>query len=182
MFAPKYDEDIFLGYSTNKVAYRVLIRRTRLIFESFDVKFGDYYIRNIAPSTETKSILESDIPASSGPLNLVEVNYDDLFDPVETARLSEILVSLEAQQQHVDVSGPSLSYEVSLNTSALQVEGENSTLEQVTTTEVPVLDDVAPVPIHIGSLPSDVSSNSDDENIDNIGTITDPWVIILPTI
>ena len=37
--------------------------------------------------------MESDIPASSGPLNLVEVNYDDLFDPVETAKLYEVLVS-----------------------------------------------------------------------------------------
>ena len=94
--APK-SEGIFLGYSTNKVAYRVLIRRTRLIVESFDVKFNDYYVRNTAPSRETKAILESDIPASSGPLNIVEVNYDNLFDPVDTAQLSEILVSSEAQ-------------------------------------------------------------------------------------
>lgn len=111
-FASKSDKGIFLGYSTNKVAYRVLIRRTRLIIESFDVKFDDYYVCNIAPWTENKEILKSDIPASSGPINIVEVNYDDLFDPVETAKLSEVLVSPEAQQQHADVSGPSIQWSI----------------------------------------------------------------------
>ncbi|CAH1432412.1 unnamed protein product [Lactuca virosa] len=181
-FAPKSDEGIFLGYSTNKVAYRVLIRRTRLIVESFDVKFDDYYVHNTAPSTETKAILESDIPASSGPLNIVEVNYDDLFDPVEITKLSEVLVSPEAQQQHADVSGPSLSDVVSLNTSTSPVEGESSTPDQVTTIEVPVLDDAVPVPIRRESLPSDISSDSDDEDIENIDTRTDSRIITLPTI
>ena len=120
-FAPKSDESIFLGYSTNKVAYRVLIRRTRLIIESFDVKFDNYYILNTPPSTETTAIMESDIPASSGSPNLVEVNYDDLFDPVKTVKLSEVLVSPTAQQQHADVSGPSLSEVASLNTFTLSL-------------------------------------------------------------
>ena len=102
-FAPKYDEGLFLGYSTNKVAYRVLITCTRLIVKSFDVKFNDYCICNTALSIETKAILESDIPVSSDPLNIVEVNYDDLFDPVETAKISEVLVSPKAQQQHSEL-------------------------------------------------------------------------------
>ena len=41
--------------------------------------------------------MESDILISSGPLNIVEVNYDDLFDPTETTHISEILVSVVAQ-------------------------------------------------------------------------------------
>ena len=123
-FAPKSDEGIFLGYSTNKVAYRVLIICTRLIIESFDVKFDDSYTCNTPLSTETTAIMESDIFASSGPLNLVEVNYDDLFDPVETAKLSEVLVSPADQQQHADISRPSPSEAVSLNTSTSLVEGK----------------------------------------------------------
>ena len=98
-----------------------------MIIESFDVKFDDYHICNSALSTETTTILESDIPASSGQLNLVEINYDDLFDPVDTAKVSEVLMYLEAQQQHADVSGPTTSEEVSLNSSTSLVVGENST-------------------------------------------------------
>ena len=127
-FAPKSNEGIFLGYSTNKVAYRVLIRHTRLIVKSFDVRFDDYYVCNTATLSETKSILESDILASLGLLNIVDVNYDDLFDPVETAQLSEILVSLEAQQQHEKVFGLSMSEDLSHGTSTLLVEGESTIL------------------------------------------------------
>ena len=96
--APKSNEGIFLGYSTKKVAYHVLIRKTRLIVESFDIKFDDYYVRNIASSQETKFMMENDIPPSSGPLNIVEVNYADLFDPTNIAHLSDILVFPVAQE------------------------------------------------------------------------------------
>lgn len=180
-FAPKSDEGILLGYSTNNVAYRVLIRHTRLIVESLDVTFDDYYVRNTAPSNETKVILESDIPFSSGPFKIVEINYDDLFDPIETAQLSEVLVSLEAQQQHAEVSGPTLSNEVSLNPSTLPIEGQSSTPDQVTTIEVPVPEEVDLVLLHRGSLLSNVSSNSDDDNRETIDTRTDPRVITLST-
>ncbi|XP_023730243.1 uncharacterized protein LOC111877976 [Lactuca sativa] len=166
-FAPKSDEGIFLGYTPNKVAYQHLIRRTRLIVESIDVKFDDHYVRNTALSTETKAILESDIPTSSGPLNIFEINYDDLFDPAETARLSEILVSPVAQQKHAEVSGPTLSEDFSLNTSTSPVEGESSTLVPMTNIEVPVLEDAAPVSNHKISIPSNVSSKSEDEEVEN---------------
>ena len=99
-FALKSYEGVILGYSTNKLPYRVLIRHTRLKLESFDVKFDDYHVGNTALSSETKVILESDIPVSSGLLNIFEINYDDLFCTTETAHLSEILVSPVAQQQH----------------------------------------------------------------------------------
>ena len=72
-FEQKSDEGIFLGYSTNKMAYRVIVSRTRLIVESFDVKFDYYYVCNTTPSIETTSIMESDIPTSSGPFNIVEI-------------------------------------------------------------------------------------------------------------
>ena len=148
---------------TNKVAYRVLIRRTRLIIESFDVKFNDSHIRDAPPSTETTTIMDCDIHASSGPLNLVELNYDDLCDPVETTKLSEVLVS-PAAQQHVDISGPSPSDGVSINTSTSPVEGESSTPDLPATIEVSILNDIY-VPARRESVPSNVSSDSDDELI-----------------
>lgn len=179
-FAPKSDKGIFLSYSTKKVAYRVLIRRTRLIIEIFDVKFDDSHIRDAPPSTETTAIMECDIPASSGPLNLVEVNYDDLFDPVETEKLSEDLVSPVAQQQHADSSGPSSSEVVSINTSTSPVEGESSTPDLAATVEVPILD-VVQIPARKEALSSNVSSDLDDELIENIDTGTDPRIITLPS-
>ena len=91
-------------------------------------------------------------------------------------------MSLVAQQQHAEVSGPTLSDDVSLNTSTSTVEGENSTPDQVTTIEVPVPEEAASVPIHRITLPSNVSSDSDDEDIEkNIDTETDPRVITLST-
>ena len=115
-FAPKSDKAIFLGYSTNKVAYRVLIRRTRLIVEIFDVKFDDYYVLNTAPIEETKFTLENDIPPSLVVLNIVEVNYGVLFNPAETANLLEISVSPVAQQHQLEVFGPTISEGTSFHT------------------------------------------------------------------
>lgn len=63
-----------------------------------------------------------------------------------------------------------------------RLRGESSTPVQVTTIEIPVLEDVASVPICRGSLSSNASSDSDDENIENIDTRTDARVITLPTI
>ena len=89
-------------------------------------------------------------------------------------------MSPTAQQQHTDVSGPSLSEVASLNTFTSPVEGESSTPDQPATIEVPVLD-VAQVPIRKESLPSNVSSDSDDELIENIDTRTDPRIVTLPS-
>lgn len=106
----------------------------------------DYYVCNTVHSTKTKSIIESDIPTSSGSLNIVEVKYDDLFGPLETVRLSEILVSLVAQQQHAKVFGSILSEGTSLNISTSLVEREGLVPFEVTTAEVPIHKDNPPVP------------------------------------
>ena len=89
-------------------------------------------------------------------------------------------MSPTAQQQHADVSGPSLSEIASLNTFTSPVEGESTSPVNTTTIEVPVLDD-AQVHIRRKSLPSNVSSDSDDEIIENIDTITDPRIVTLPS-
>lgn len=60
--APKSDKGIFLGCSTNKVAYIVLIWITSILEEIFDMKFDDFYVWKTAPLNETKFIMEIDIP------------------------------------------------------------------------------------------------------------------------
>ena len=44
-FHTKADEGVFLGYSYNFVAYRVLNKRTRKIEQTFNLTFDDYYVK-----------------------------------------------------------------------------------------------------------------------------------------
>ena len=76
---PKADEAIFLGYSTHRVAYRVLNRRTRVIEESFDVTFDDHHLRHDQNKNNVTFMLESD--------------YNSLFGLMETALDSETFLS-----------------------------------------------------------------------------------------
>ena len=126
---------------------------------------------------EIKAILEGDIPTSSGPLSIVEITYDDLFDPAEMAHLSEIPVSLVGQQQHAEVSGPTLSGELLHDTSTSPVEGESSTPVQMTTIEVPMIKDAAPVSTYRVTTQSNVSTDSEDGEIGNIDTRTSSRII-----
>lgn len=52
-FTSKSDEGIFL-VTTNKVADMVLIGRTRVREEKFDVKFDDFYVRKKISDQENK--------------------------------------------------------------------------------------------------------------------------------
>lgn len=65
------------------------------------MKFGDFYVWKTIPLNETKFVMEKHIPITSGPLKIIEINYDTLFDPPKTARLYKILVSPSAQLQHM---------------------------------------------------------------------------------
>ncbi|XP_052622677.1 uncharacterized protein LOC111903599 [Lactuca sativa] len=56
-FQPKADEGIFLGYSHNSVAYRVLNKRTRKAEETLNLKFDDYYIKQTEKHFENHPIL-----------------------------------------------------------------------------------------------------------------------------
>ena len=44
-FQAKADEGVFLGYSHNSVAYRVLNKRTRKVKETFNLTFDDYFVK-----------------------------------------------------------------------------------------------------------------------------------------
>ena len=103
------------------------------------------------------------------------MNYEDLFDPVETTPLSEILVSPEAQnniQKFLDPQCPEICH---LELLPLQLRGECCTPVLTTTIEVPVIEDVARIFIRRVSNPSNASSGSDEE--ENIDTRPDPRVI-----
>ena len=90
-------------------------------------------------------------------------------------------MSSAAQQQHADVSGPSLLEVVSLNTSTSPVEGESSTQDIATTVEVPV-PDAAYIPARSeASASNEPSDDSDDELIENIDTRSDPRIVTLPS-
>ena len=84
-------------------------------------------------------------------------------------------MSPEAQQQHAEVSGPSMSDDLSLGTSTSPIEGESTTPTLTTTIEVLLIEDVAPISIRRVPNPSNASSDSDEK--ENISTRTNPRVI-----
>ncbi|KAJ9541622.1 hypothetical protein OSB04_028128 [Centaurea solstitialis] len=93
-FGPKSDEMIFVGYSDCSVAYRVFNKKSRVVYESVNVRFdpfvelsstvssnADTVSNNVvftdASSSTTSSI---DLPATSNELDsLFEYFYDDLY-------------------------------------------------------------------------------------------------------
>ncbi|KAI3510751.1 hypothetical protein L1887_17885 [Cichorium endivia] len=131
-FAPKSDEAIFMRYSSKSVAYRVLNKRTRVIEESFDIEFDDQYQWR-KKNQDILYVMENDVPVGHRPIHTVEIDYDLLFDPPETAKDAEVVHSPDAIKQIISASGPSTSSEPTafdnqtdppINTST--VEGEPS--------------------------------------------------------
>ena len=77
-FQAKVDEGIFLGYSQNSVAYRVLNKRTRKVEETFNLTFDDYYLKQTDSKFENKSILvDSDTQIDNSKIN--DFDYDLIF-------------------------------------------------------------------------------------------------------
>lgn len=56
-FQAKADEGIFLGYSNNSVAYRVLNKGTSKVEETFNLTIDDYYVKQVEKHFEQKPIL-----------------------------------------------------------------------------------------------------------------------------
>lgn len=83
----------------NKVAYRVLNRRTRVVEESFDISFDDLRVRKPFDNSSVTFILESDIPEGYGQVKIAEIDYDTLFGPTETAWESEKVNHFRKQRQ-----------------------------------------------------------------------------------
>ncbi|KAI3523293.1 hypothetical protein L1887_01353 [Cichorium endivia] len=90
-FEPRSDEGIFLGYSFNLVAYRVLNKRTRIIEETCDVHFDEYYIRKLDfERFNSQMVKHYNHPiVTNPPVINFEVDFDFLFPQPDTTLDSE---------------------------------------------------------------------------------------------
>lgn len=77
-FHAKADEEIFLGYSHNSVAYRVLNKRTRKVEETFNLTFDDYYVKQVEKQFEQKPILNESTDETEES-NSSDFDYDLIF-------------------------------------------------------------------------------------------------------
>ncbi|KAI3691358.1 hypothetical protein L2E82_49702 [Cichorium intybus] len=129
-FVPKSDEAIFMGYSSKSVAYRVLNRRTHVIEESFDIEFDDQYLWR-KQAQGILYVMEANIPVGHQPIQTIEIDYDLLFDPRETATHAKVIHSPEDIQQIILDSGPSISNttEPILPDNQIRLSNINSTIE-----------------------------------------------------
>ncbi|KAI3518357.1 hypothetical protein L1887_06990 [Cichorium endivia] len=108
----------------------VLNRRTRVIEESFDIEFDDQYLCR-KQAQGILYVMEADIPVGHQPIQTIEIDYDLLFDPRETATHAEDIHSPEAIQQLISDFGPSTSTscESTIPTNQVRTSNNNSTFE-----------------------------------------------------
>ncbi|KAJ9562631.1 hypothetical protein OSB04_007791 [Centaurea solstitialis] len=85
-FGPKSDEMIFVGYSDCSVAYRVFNKKSRVVYESVNVKFDPFVELSSFADASTSTSTSSDPPATSPELDsLFEYFYDDLYGSNQTS-------------------------------------------------------------------------------------------------
>ncbi|KAL4582121.1 hypothetical protein LXL04_006662 [Taraxacum kok-saghyz] len=96
-FESRSDEGIFLGYSFSSAAYRVLNKRTRVIEESADVHFDEFYVRKLDRehfgSKMIDNIFQNPFQQTPSPDIDIEINLDLLFEQPKTAYNSELLTT-----------------------------------------------------------------------------------------
>ncbi|KAI3700123.1 hypothetical protein L2E82_44740 [Cichorium intybus] len=79
-FNDKSEEGIFLGYSQNSKAYRVMNKSTRKIEETFNLSFDDYYMKKSLHPFPMLSIFPK--PAVDAlPITTFNDDFNLLFDP-----------------------------------------------------------------------------------------------------
>ncbi|KAI3505858.1 hypothetical protein L1887_28165 [Cichorium endivia] len=87
-FNDKSEEGIFLGYSQDSKAYRVMNKRTQRIEETFNLTFDDYYIKKSLHPFPMSSIFPK--PAVDAvPITTFDTDFALLFDPPVRAADSE---------------------------------------------------------------------------------------------
>ncbi|KAI3496684.1 hypothetical protein L1887_39055 [Cichorium endivia] len=87
-FNDKSEAGIFLGYSQDSKAYRVMNKRTRRIEETFNLTFDDYYIKKSLHPFPMSSIFPK--PAVDVvPITTFDTDFTLLFDPPVRAVDSE---------------------------------------------------------------------------------------------
>ena len=107
-FQAKADEGIFLGYSHNLTAYRVLNKCTRKVEETFNLNFDYYYAKQVDKHFEQNPIInessdESGIESSSN------FDYDLIFGVPDRAVNAEVHANDNHQSEslkHFDDSEP----------------------------------------------------------------------------
>ena len=77
-FQAKADEGIFLGYSHNSVAYRVLNKRTRKVEETFNLTFDDYYVKSNEHRFSNNPILQENHDETES-IQIDDTDYDLIF-------------------------------------------------------------------------------------------------------
>lgn len=83
-FQTKADEGIFMGYSHNSVAYRVLNKRTRKVEETFNLTFDDHYIKKSNHKFVNYPILQNSSNIDDS-IEMNDVDYDLIFGILEQA-------------------------------------------------------------------------------------------------
>ncbi|KAJ9538687.1 hypothetical protein OSB04_031420 [Centaurea solstitialis] len=110
-FGPKSDEMIFVGYSDCSIAYRVFNKKSRVVYESVNVKFDPFAELSSNADASTSTSSSSDPPATSSELDsLFEYFYDDLYG---TNQISSSTVGISSTPS----SSTTPSSEVSLTSS-----------------------------------------------------------------
>ncbi|KAI3503844.1 hypothetical protein L1887_32298 [Cichorium endivia] len=87
-FNDKSEEGIFLGYSQDSKAYRVMNKRTRRIEETFNLTFDDYYIKKSLHPFPMTSIFPKPV-VDAVPITTFDTDFALLFDPPVRAVDSE---------------------------------------------------------------------------------------------
>ncbi|KAI3510580.1 hypothetical protein L1887_17688 [Cichorium endivia] len=83
-FNEKSEEGIFLGYSQDSKAYKVMNKRTRKIEETFNLMFDDYYIKKSLHPFPMSSIFPKPV-VDAVPITTFDTDFTLLFDsPVRT--------------------------------------------------------------------------------------------------
>ncbi|TLX70168.1 DDE-type integrase/transposase/recombinase [Labilibacter sediminis] len=128
-FAAKADEAIFVGYSTNAKAYRVLNKVTRRIEETINITFDETYVK-----ASTQIFHQSPIFTDSSdtlPITSFDADFNFFFDSPATALDSEKFSSdnhISEFDKLLDLSSDNKGVS-SDNKGVSSVEGEHASIE-----------------------------------------------------
>ncbi|KAI3782315.1 hypothetical protein L2E82_12357 [Cichorium intybus] len=131
-FDNKSEEGIFLGYSQDSKAYRVMNKKTRKIEETFNLRFDDYYIKKSLDPFPMSSIFPN--PAvEAAQITTFDTDFSLLFDQPERAVDSEVRAPDNHESELSKITdGPDDSSTSSIQRpSSIEEESSNQSLENV---------------------------------------------------
>ncbi|XP_052623760.1 uncharacterized protein LOC111907064 [Lactuca sativa] len=130
-FDAKADEGIFLGYSHNSVAYRVVNKRTQKVEENFNLTFDDYFLKQIDRKIEQKPIIaDSNNPVENE--NTIDFDYELIFgipDRVIDVEIHATNNQSPEPSKHIDDSPHTSDSNSSESMPEVRMEGEHTTDE-----------------------------------------------------